>query len=177
MTSWRSHVLQQANQEAQRAKFYPNFQSHGLPRRPPHSTLSRRARKGSLWERGALRSWEWRKARAPRAESPPLRAWKGCPASGAVPARARGGRPHIPGSGASVPAAARAATAPNARRGSGRPRGQGFQAPPAPAAPVSSLAPRLRGSPVGGSWVIGGAGRPFPLPPQSPNGYPSRPRG
>lgn len=44
MTSWRSHVPQQANQKELRSKFLPNFQSNIPPRLRPHRTLTGRVR-------------------------------------------------------------------------------------------------------------------------------------
>lgn len=121
VTSWRSHVLQQANQE-QRGKFLPNFQSNNPPRLRPHRTLTGRERDiKHLWrsedcDRGRRSERERRGQR----ENSRLRA---APARG-VPAGARTSR-----------AAARPSF-PNGRRSPGPPAGSGVPArlPPSPAA-------------------------------------------
>lgn len=150
----------------------PNFQRNS----PQGSLLTGRWPGGcsrlSPWERQGLRPWE--RMRAPRAERkrPAPGAWKGCPG-----ARGLGGRPHIPGCGASIRWPRGRPPPPNGRRSSGPSSGSGVTGPstppPAPTASVSSLTPRPRGSAGGGDrWnagrgtsAVGDAGRPAVPPP------------
>lgn len=141
-------------------------------RLPPQRTLTRRAREVSLWERQGLRPQERIRARVPMAEGKlqPPAPGRAAPGRGGGPgARDPSARPHMPGSGTSVPATVRRSPPAEAGGLGTVRRVWGSNPHPAPrlATPVNSEAPCPRGFGHWRRWPV--VFPSVPLPPQLPS--------